>query len=175
MPKTKVQKNTILNSVKEKLANMKSVVFVNFSGIPVKEINVLRDKCKDNRVDYSVAKKTLLKKALAEQGYQKIDESVLSGEVAVLFSVDDEIVPAKLVSEFVKGNDKMKIVGGILEGNIINQDKIVALAKLPSRNELLAKAIGSLKSPLAGLVNVMSGNLRSLVYVLSAIKEKNFN
>ena len=172
MPKTKVQKKEILNVLKQKMADMKSAVFVNFSGIPVKEINDLRNICKEENISYIVAKKTLLKKALSEYGLSDIQDDYFSGEVATVIGFEDEVKPAKLVSVFAKEHEKMKILGGVLEGALIDEGKVKFLAKLPSKPELLAQAVGSLAAPLSGLVQVLSGNLRNLVYVLSAIGEK---
>ncbi|MDO8668835.1 MAG: 50S ribosomal protein L10 [Candidatus Buchananbacteria bacterium] len=172
MAKTKAQKKEILSGLSKKLDEMKSAVFVNFSGIPVKEINNLRNTCKDENVGYVVAKKTLLKKVLSERGLINLKDDDFNGEVATVIGFTDEITPAKLVSAFLKEHDKMKILGGVLEGLLIDENKVKALAKLPSRPELLAKAVGSIAAPLSGFINVLSGNLRNLVYVLGAIGEK---
>ena len=147
---------------------MKSAVFFNYFGLPVKEINLLRNDCRKENIGYKVAKKTLLKKVLAEKGY----DADLSGEVAVLFGRQDEVAPAKVIAAFAKTHDKAKIVGGVLEGQFITADKVKALSRLPSKQELLAKVVGSIASPLSGFVNVLQGNLRCLVYTLNAIKEK---
>ena len=147
---------------------MKSAVFFNYFGLPVKEINLLRNDCRKENIGYKVAKKTLLKKVLAEKGY----DADLSGEVAVLFGRQDEVAPAKVIAAFAKTHDKAKIVGGVLEGQFITADKVKALSRLPSKQELLAKVVGSIASPLSGFVNVLQGNLRGLVYTLNAIKEK---
>lgn len=173
MAKTKDQKAKVLSDFKEKLNQMKSVVFVNFSGIAVKEIDQLRGQCRDQEIDYCVAKKTLIKKSLAESGYQAVAERDFTGEVAAIFSYQDEIAPAKLIKDFSKNQEKMKILWGIIDGNFFEAEKIIALAQLPSRLELLAKAVGSMAAPLSGLVNVLQGNLRGLVYVLKAMEKKN--
>ncbi|MFA4872137.1 MAG: 50S ribosomal protein L10 [Patescibacteria group bacterium] len=172
MPKTKLQKIEIIKKLQDNIKEMKSVVFVNFFGIPVKEISQLRQNCKDQEVEYVVAKKTLLKKVLSESGYQAVAEKNLSGEIAAVFGKKDEISPSKLIFDFVKSHEKMKVVAGILDGRVINADEIMALAKLPSKSELLAKIVGSIVSPLSGLVNVLQGNIRGLVFALNAIKEK---
>lgn len=172
MPKTKAQKKEILNGLKKKLDEMKSAVFVNFSGIPVKEINDLRNSCKDEKIDYVVAKKTLLKKILTDKGFTDVKDDYFSGEVATVISFEDEIAPAKIISAFSKEHEKMKILGGVLEGLLIDESKVKALAKLPSKQELLAKAVGSIAAPLSGFVNVLAGNLRNFVYTLNAIGEK---
>ena len=168
MPKTKKQKQEILVGIKDKLAKMKATVFVNFSGIPVKELNELRAKAKEQGIDYLVAKKTILSRALSEYNLTGKD---LEGEVAALFAFEDEVAPAKLIKEFAKSHNKMKVVGGILEGGFIEPAKVMTLAALPSKPELLAKAVGSIAAPLSGLVNVLCGNLRGLACVLNAIRE----
>lgn len=172
MPKTKVQKKEIISGLKGKLDEMKSAVFVNFSGIPVKEINELRNICRDENVGYVVAKKTLLKKVLGDIGFTDIKDDNFSGEVATVIGFEDEITPAKLISAFAKGHDKMKILGGVLEGSLIDEHKVKALAQLPSKQELIANVVGTIAAPLTGFVTVLSGNLRNFVYALNAIKEK---
>ncbi len=172
MPKTKAQKQEILKGLKEKLEAMKSAVFVSFFGIKVKDINQLRKNGREEGVDYVVTKKTLLKKVLGETGYKEIGDDILKGEIAVVMGKKDEVAAAKLINDFSKTHKEMKIVAGILEGKVIDINKVMALAKLPSRQELLAKAVGSIAAPLSGLVNVLQGNLRGLVYVLNSLKEK---
>ncbi len=174
MPKTKAQKSAILKSLTQKVEQMKSAVFISFNKISVKEIDALRNKCKDEGSQYIVAKKTLLKKSFENQGLGSIDEAV-TGEVGAIFGFEDEIAPAKIASAFVKDHQDAVISGGFLDGLAIDKDKVVALSKLPSRQELLAKAVGSIASPLSGFVNVLQGNLRNLVYVLGAVKEKKSN
>lgn len=169
MPKTKSQKQEILKKLQEKLENMKSAVFVNFSGISVKEIDDLRNQCKEQGSEYAVAKKTLLKKVLSEK---ELNDQGFEGEVATVFGFEDEVAPARLVKNFAKEHEQMKVIGGILEGSFIDEAKVTALSKLPSRPELMAKVVGSIAAPMSGMVNVLSGNIRNLVYALNAIKEK---
>jgi len=172
MPKSKMQKGDILASLEDKMKKIKTAVFVNFSGIKVKDIEKLRLECKKAGIDYAVAKKTLLKKALKETGYSEIADLNLSGEVGALFNYGDEVAAAKIVSSFAKDFNNLKVLGGILDGAFADEAKITALAKLPSRPELLAKAIGSLNAPLSGLVGVLGGNIRNLLYALNGIKDK---
>ena len=172
MAKTKAQKTEALKDLKQKMGDMKSAVFVNFSGIPVKEIDELRNNCKDEEVGYAVTKKTLLKKALTENKYEGAEGQEFEGEVATVMGFEDEVAPARLVNTFAKEHENMKILGGVLEGAIIDENKVKALALLPSKQELIAKAVGSIAAPLSGMVNVLQGNLRNFVYALNAIKEK---
>jgi large subunit ribosomal protein L10 len=171
MAKTKAQKQEALDGLKQKITDMKAAVFVNFSGIPVKEIDALRSNCRDENIEYTVAKKTLLKKALSESGLEGVDGQDFDGEIATIMGFSDEITSARLISEFAKKHESMKVVGGVLEGSFIDSSKVDALAKLPSKDELLAKAVGSIAAPLSSMVNVLQGNLRNFVYALNAIKE----
>ena len=155
MPKSKSQKSAILKAVEEKIAKMKSAVMFNYSGIPVKEIDQLRNKCREEGVDYMVAKKTLLKKAMSEKGLLKDDKN-FEGEIATLFSYEDEVAPARILATFAKEQAKVKFAGGIFEGAYIDAAKVTELSKIPSRKELLAKVVGCLSNPLSGLVRVLN-------------------
>jgi len=172
MPKTREQKKDMLQAIKDKLAAMKSVIFVNFSGTKVGDIEKLRNDCRAQGAEYLVAKKTLLKKALDESNIEGIKEQNFEGEVAAVFGNSDEVAPAKLVGDFARDNEQMQIIAGVLENKVIDVDMVNTLSKLPSRDELLAKAVGSIAAPLSGMVNVLQGNIRKLVYVLSAISDK---
>ncbi len=171
MPKTKQQKEGIINDFIDKSKRAKSLVFVNFAGLKVKEIEDLRKRCRSEHLDYLVAKKTLMNVAFKEAGVQNVDAKSLDSSVATVFSYEDEVAPARIIQQFSKDHEALRSIGGMLEGKFVGPEKIVELSKLPSREELLAKMVGSIKAPVCGFVNVLSGNLRSLVYVLSAIKD----
>lgn len=168
MAKTKQKKEEILKDLKEKLADSKSVVFANFTGLSVKDTEDLRAKCREEEVEYLVAKKTLLKKALEEAGFEV---PKLEGEVSAAFSVKDEVIAAKVLDTFAKSHEQVQFLAGILENKMIDAEKVKGLAKLPSKDELLARMVGSIKAPISGFVNVLSGNLRGFVNVLNAIKD----
>lgn len=171
MPKTKEQKKEILENIKDKLAKSKSVVFSSDTGMNVKSVEGLRKELKENGGEYIVAKKTLLRLATKDLGESEAIED-LNGSVGVVLSYDDEIVGAQLLNKYAKANKSLELGGGILEGKFILADMVKRLAVLPSKEELLAKLVGSLNSPMAGMVGVLSGNTRNLVGVLNAIKEK---
>ena len=91
--------------------------------------------------------------------------------MATFVSTEDETTAARIVNNFAKSHELVKIFGGILEGKYINDDKVKNLANLPTRQELLAKFVGTINAPVSGFVNVLAGNLRNLVGVLNNIKE----
>lgn len=171
MPKTKQEKKEILQYLEGNINESSSIVFCDYRGLNVQNVSDLRKKCKENEVEYFVAKKTLLKIALEKAGITDVDIEQLEGNLAVAFSKGDAISAAKVLNNFSKDNEDLKILGGVLEEHFIDINKVKELAELPSREELYAKIVGSLNSPVSGFVNVLAGNLRNLVGVLNSIKE----
>lgn len=171
MAKTRVQKEKTLTDLASKVKKAKSMVFVNFDKLKVKEVEELRKKFREQDVDYMVAKKTLLKLAFKEAGIGDIDPKTFDKSVGTAFGNVDEVAPARVTQEFAKLHGDLFAFGGILDGKFVGRDKIIELAMLPSKEQLLAKVIGTINAPVTGFVNVLAGNLRSLVYVLNAIKD----
>ena len=173
MAKSKEQKKQILENLTTKIQNSKSVIFTKFSGLKVKENEELRKQLKEEESEYYVAKKTLLDLAFRDFKIEGLDVRSFEGQVAAVFGFKDEVTPAKVVDKFAKGKeDKIEFLGGILENKFISSEEVKNLAKLPSKDELYAKVVGSLNAPISGFVNALAGNLRNLVYVLKAIEEK---
>ena len=156
MPKTKAQKSAVLKTLEDKINRMKSAVMFNYAGIEVKNLNQLRDKCREEGIDYMVAKKTLLRKALADKGLKSVSDKEFSGEIATLFSYEDEIAPARILAAFAKEQEKIKFAGGIYEGDYIDAAKVTELSKIPSRKELLAKLVGCISNPMGNFVRVIN-------------------
>lgn len=171
MPKSKQQKQVISRDITERLQKAKSVVFTSFTNLGVKQNEALRNALVAKDSEYYAAKKTLLKRALTELNVEGVDAAELTGQVAVTFSYGDEVAGAKTLADFRKDNEgKVEFLGGILENRYVDGQAIAALATLPSKQELYAKVVGSMNAPVSGFVNVLAGNLRSLVRVLSAIQ-----
>jgi len=171
MPKTRIQKEKIVSDLTENLKKAKSLVFVNFNKLKVKEVEQLRKKCRKENVGYMVAKKTLMNIAFKNAGIKEVDVKNFTQETAVVLGYGDEVAPAKVIADFSKEHEALYAFGGVLEGKLVDREMILTLAKLPTRDELLAKVVGSIKAPVSGFVNVLAGNLRNLVYVLNAIKD----
>lgn len=173
MPKTKEQKRDILADLKDKISRSKSIVFTTFDALGVKDNEELRRNLKKENGEYYVSKKTLMDIAFKDSNFSDLEIKNLPGKVAVVFAYEDEVSPAKVIFNFKKDNEgKISFVGGILDGKFIGADEVENLAQLPSKHELYAKMLGSLNAPISGFVNVLSGNIRSLVNVLKAISEK---
>jgi large subunit ribosomal protein L10 len=170
MPKTRAQKEEIVDALAEKLGRMKSTVFTSVSGYTMDDANTLRAKGREQGVELLIAKKTLLVRALEKNGFT-VAKDELNGSVLTTIGYDDEVAAAKIIAEFAKNREGIEIVGGLLEGQFVNSDAIKQLSSLPSKEELLAKVVGSINAPISGFVNVLAGNLRNFVQVLNAIKE----
>ncbi len=171
MPKTRVEKQETLTELSANLQRAKAVVFANFQGLKVKESEELRKLCRAEQVGYVAIKKTLLKKALADMG-TTLDAKAYQGGVSVVMGYADEVAPAQIIAKYAKDHEAVKIFGGILEGAVIDASKVVALSKLPSKQQLLGQLVGTLNAPVSGFVNVLAGNLRGLVTVLNAVKDQ---
>jgi large subunit ribosomal protein L10 len=167
---SKDKKAEILKELKEKIAKQKAIVFVDFAGLKVKDISRLRKELKKSQNEMKVAKKTLVNLALKENKLE-ITKDKLAGEVAMIFGFNAQVSPAKTVYQFSKTNPALKILGGFLENKFKEIEEIVALAQLPSREELLARLVGSIAGPMSGFVRVLQGNIKGLVYILANIKK----
>lgn len=174
MPLTKAKKIEILGDLKEKLVNSKAVIFTDYSGVAVVDLHDLRKKLRVSRATFKVTKNTLLKKALSENSLE-IDEKIFTKPLAVSFDEHDEVVSSKIISEKAKETEKLEILGGIINGEFVGTEKITELAKMPSREELYAKVVGTIAAPISRFVNVLAGNLRGLVNVLNQYKESKNN
>lgn len=165
------EKAQIVEEIRKKLADSSSAVFVDYRGLTVEEVTQLRKQFREGGVDYKVYKNTLTELAAKELG---LDELIpfLKGPTAIAFGVKDPVAPAKILSASMKKLKKMELKVGIVEGKVIDVAGITALAELPSREELIAKMLGSMNAPIANFVGVLGGPMRAFVYTLHAIKEK---
>jgi len=169
---TRQKKEEILEKLVGQLEDAKSAVFADFRGMKVAGANELRQKGREEGVAIVVAKKSLMKLAFEKAGYEGIDPLELEGSVALMLGMEDEVAPAKLAADYAKAHEEeLKIVAGVLERKLVDDKSVIALSKLPSRDELLAKAVGSIAAPMSGMLNVLQGNLRGLVYALNAVRE----
>lgn len=165
------QKELIVGELAEKFQKAQSMVFYDYIGLTVAEVSALRNQFRAAGVEYKVIKNTMLKRAADSLGLSGLDP-YLSGPTAVAFSYTDPVAPAKILMDFIKQVKKTEIKSGVLMGRVIDAEGVKALATLPSREELLAKMLGSLNAPATGLVMVLSGTLRKLLYALNAVKEQ---
>jgi len=163
---TKVQKEKILEDLEEKIAKQKAMIFVDFTGLRVKDFSSLRKKLKAVGEEMKVAKKTLMGIAFKKAKIE-IETKKLPGEAALVFGYKDELTPAKIVYQFSRECPNLKILGGFFGNKFLETEKIIELAKLPTREELLARLVGSISSPISNLVSVLEANIKGLITVLA--------
>lgn len=171
MAKNRSQKQEIVADLADKFRRMKAAAFASISGFTMKDANDLRAKGRLAGVEVAVSKKTLLKIAAQEAG-QPVDPNAFEGSVLSAFAFNDEISAAKVLAELSKSKETIKILGGLLEGKLVDAGVVKKLAALPGKTELLGKLVGSLNAPVSGFVNVLAGNLRGLVTVLKAVQDR---
>jgi len=169
MALTKEQKQKVLDDLKEKIAKQKAMVLVGITGLKVKDIADLRRKLKVADGNLKVAKKTLIERAL-KQNKLDFDKKDYQEELALVFSFKDEILPAKTVYDFSETNPELKILGGFFEGEFLESEKVIELAKLPTKEQLLARLVGSISAPMSNLVSVLEANIKGLITVLAKAK-----
>jgi len=157
MALTKEQKIKQIKDVKEKISSQKSMVFVDFSKVPSKDMFAFRKNLKAEGCNLKIAKKTLIRKAFGQSGisfWNKI-QAVVPGQLALVLGIEDEIAPARIANKFAKNHESFKILGGIFENKFADKDRVLVLANLPSRNELLSRLVGSISSPMANFVRAL--------------------
>ncbi|MBU4512208.1 50S ribosomal protein L10 [Patescibacteria group bacterium] len=168
---TRQQKEEIIKSLSDKFSKAKSIVFLGFQGLTVKEDKELRSKLRGENIDYKVARKTLIRRSLKEINIEGVDDISLEGPVGAAIGYEDEIAPARLANEFAKTNKKLQLLGGYISKKYANAKEIKALALLPGKDQLRAHLVGTINAPISGFVNVLAGNIRGLVTVLKAIED----
>lgn len=171
MAVSKQEKEATLASITENLKKARGVVFTEYRGMSVKQLDNVRKNLRKESVRYQVIKITLLKKALAAIGINS-DGLKYKGPLALAYSMDEETAPARILKGMTKDNPQLILNGGIFNNALVGADVVIRLASLPTKQQLLGQLVYVLSGPARGLVTVLSGNTRNLLNVLNAIKEK---
>ncbi len=159
----------------EKLDKVQAVFIADYAGLTVKEQVELRDLVRTAGGTITVAKNSLLKIAMTSKGYDLTSlESELTGPNLTLLAEGDAVAPLKAMVEYAKGNEKNlpKVKVGILGKDVLSMTKVMQLAALPSKAELISKLLGTLSNPARNMVGILVAPMRSLVYALSAVSKK---
>jgi large subunit ribosomal protein L10 len=159
-----------VQNLEEKIKQAKAIAFASYQGLTVEQITSLRKEIKKNGGELEVTKNTLLTRAFENNGLKF--EQELSGPNAVIWAYEDEVSPFKVLFDFSKENEALKIKNGFLGKEAIDLEKLTHLASLPSMDELRAKVVGGLISPIAGLHNNLRSNLLKLLLTLKSAQEK---
>lgn len=154
------QKQQVVADLAEKIKNSVSGVLVNYQGITVEDDTAMRKALREAGVKYMVVKNTLTGRACDMVGYSEMKQ-YLNGMTAIAISENDAVAPAKVLKKFAEKVESFKILAGYLDGAVIDEKTVTALADIPSKETLIAKFLGSIQSPLYGLA-----------YALQAIADK---
>ncbi|PJE73778.1 MAG: 50S ribosomal protein L10 [Candidatus Terrybacteria bacterium CG10_big_fil_rev_8_21_14_0_10_41_10] len=168
---TKQKKGVILRDLEENIKQANMVMFINFHGLNVAAASELRRMLGKIGAKITVAKKTLIKKALVAAGFEGEMPS-LDGEIAVAFSSEEPTVAAKAVQQFAKKNEAIKIIGGVFESGYIGKEKMIMLANIPSREVLLGQFVNVISSPARGMVVTLNGVMKKFAVALSEIAKQ---
>ncbi|MEA1975101.1 MAG: 50S ribosomal protein L10 [Bacillota bacterium] len=153
-------KKKVVEEIKGKLEKSKSVVLSDYHGLSVIETSELRKNFRDAGVEYKIYKNNLVKLAVKGTEFEALTED-LAGPNAIAFGYDDPVVPAKVIKDFSKKNDKLTLKTGVIEGEYYGAEKMLKIAEIPSKDQLIVKFLGSIKSP-----------VNNFVYLLNNISEK---
>lgn len=171
MALTRQQKEEQVQSVAQSMGEATAAVFIAFNGVSLADMTELRDKLHAAGCRMRVVPKRLLKLA-AKNAELDFDPTQAEGQVAIAWG-GDAVAPAKVLHDFVKTRkDNMSLIAGSLEGEVLSQEQVLALAALPSRDQLLGQLVSVLAGPMRGFAQVLSGVPRAAVYVLQAVKEQ---
>jgi large subunit ribosomal protein L10 len=164
------EKARVIQEIAEKL-RANSAVLVDYQGMNVAQSTQLRARSREAGVEFVVAKNTLTRMAADEAGVEDLSE-YLVGPTALAFS-EDPVASAKLMAEFAGQVESFTLKGGLLEGGrVLDEADVVALSRLPGREQLLAQVVGGISSPLTGLVTVLNNTIQGLVVALNQIAEQ---
>lgn len=168
---TREMKAQRLAELEDLIARQQVVIFTNYQGLKAVEMDNVRLAVEPTDAKYLVTKNTLLRIALKNAGLA-IESSAFDQPMAAIFGLNDQVATAKAAVKATKDLESLEILGGIVDGQLVDEAVIRNLATLPSREELLAKVVGTIAAPMSGFVSVLSGNLRGLVSVLHQYEEK---
>jgi large subunit ribosomal protein L10 len=172
MALTKQEKSEVVAEITKLLSESKMTVVANYKGVTVKSIQALRKQAKDNGTTVKVVKNRLVKQALSNVDVLKeVETNELKEQLLYAFNSEDEVSPAKALSDYAKTEPALQFVGAITaEGKFLSADEVKALANLPSKNQLIAGIVNTLQSPLNNAVSALGGNLHGYLKAIEASK-----
>ncbi len=160
-----------VQAITERMEKSQSMVLADFSGLTVEQMTRFRSQCREKAVECRVVKNRLAKIACDNSGMTVMKDH-LKGPTAILFGLESQVDAAKIVVDFAKENEAMGIKGGLVDGQYLDPKQVVALSKVPGREELYAKIMGSLNSPVTGLAMAMNGVVAGLARCIDAVAKQ---
>lgn len=171
---TRPEKEKLLEELKKEFREDSFIVFTDYRGLKAKDITVLRRTLRKTGARFQVVKKTLLTMAAKEEGIEEFS-SLFEGQVGMVFSSISNVTTAKILRDFSKQNPSLKILGGVLEKQLVGAAGIHNLASLPTAEELRARAVGAVAGALYGFRNVLAAPMQSFVFQLNTLSQSKNN
>lgn len=164
------EKIAIVEEIVENLNKSTAAILTDYRGLTAAEMTELRKGLRDAGINFKIFKNTLATIAAKQAGMDGL-EGMLVGPTAIAFGFEDPIAVAKILDDFAKKHDALEIKGGIIEHTVIDHDKVVALAKLPGREQLIAQFVGLLNQPIVRLVRALNKPVQDLALTLNAVAQ----
>lgn len=161
----------MVEEITEKIKAAKSVVLVDYNKLTVAEVSALRNKCREANCEYKVYKNTLVRKALNDLGYHDFDAD-LNGPTAITFGADETSAARVMLAASKDYEEKIVIKSAFVDSAYVDKAGVKALATMPSKEELIAKMLGSMQAPLSNFAGVLNNLVAGIVRVLGAIAEQ---
>jgi large subunit ribosomal protein L10 len=160
-----------VEAIATRIQSAQSMVLADFTGLTVHQITEFRRTCRAQQVECRVVKNRLARIA-ADNADMAVMKDHLNGPTAIMFGPESQVDPAKIVVDFAKDNEAMEIKGGFLDGAYLDKSQIVALSQTPSKDELIAKMMGSINSPLTGIAGTVNGVMGALARTIDAVAKQ---
>lgn len=170
MPKTRSEKEAMVNNLSEQLKTARALVFANYQGLNMGQLSQIRQSLSNQNAKFNITKNSLLSLALKNANLHPIDSQVDEGPTATLMAFEDEITPIKILVKALKDTQIGSIKAGFLGTEYLSGSAITRLSQLPGKSELQAQVVGLTAAPLKGLMTVLQGNLKNLVLVLDQVR-----
>ena len=166
-----VQKESLVDEIKERLTAAGGIIMADYRGLTVKEMQELRSRVRASGADLKIYKNRLTMIALRELAMPDLEE-YLTGPTALVFVTDDPVAPAKALQDFAKAHQALEIKGGLVQSQVVGAAAVKAIASLPSREELIAKLMGMMLSPVRGFMGMANAPASAFARVVQAVAEQ---
>ena len=166
-----VAKEQVVEEIKDRFADAQAVLLVDYRGLSVKELELLRVKLREAGAELRVYKNSLTEIAMRELALPSMT-SYLAGPTAFVFTSEDPVAPAKALTTFAKDHKALELKAGLVENQVVGPDGVKAIAMLPSREELIARLLGTMLNPIVGFARVLNGPVEAFARTVSAVAEQ---
>jgi large subunit ribosomal protein L10 len=166
-----VLKEQLVEEIKDRFAGSQAILLADYRGLSVKELQELRVSLRQVGAELTVYKNSLTEIAMRELALPSMTE-YLAGPTAFVFAGEDPVAPAKALTAFAKAHSALELKGGLVENQVVDADGVKAIATLPSREELIAKLLGTMVNPLVGFARVLNGPVEAFARTVQAVADQ---